>query len=182
LTAVDRMGDRMDAHRLLSRAAAALLLVFGSGSAVGCADADAVRVRLQSYTPAGLEPNQVALRAQVAGPLAGLRYKWFAVAGQSAPQDGDTAETVFTFADGATRDRVTLEVWRAERRVARAELDVALDSALARASAHMPKLALTVTQVPPSDAGGPDTRGDIAGRVVGEITPDLRVVLYARAR
>jgi hypothetical protein len=175
------MRERMSEPRLLPRVAVAALLLLGAGRAVGCADPDAVRVRLQAYTPAGLDANQVALRAQVAGPLAGLRYKWFAVAGQSAPQEGDTPEAVFTFADGALRDRVTLEVWRADRRVARGELDVALDSARAGASASVPKLSLAITKVPPADAGGPDTRADIAGRVVGEVTPGLRMVLYARA-
>jgi hypothetical protein len=155
--------------------AAALLL------GLGCAAPDTVRVRLQAYTPAGLLANQVALRAQVAGPLAGLRYKWIAVAGQSAPQEGDVPETVFSFADGAPRDRVTLEVWRAGRRVARGELDVSLDPERARVLAPAPKLAITITTVPPADAGGPDTRADIAGRVVGDVTPDLRMVLYARA-
>jgi hypothetical protein len=177
----ERRGDRMNMHHLPPRVGAAALLLFGSVGVAACADPNAVRVRLQSYTRASLDPNQVALRAQVAGPLAGLRYKWFAVAGQSAPQVGDTAETVFTFADGAPHDRVTLEVWRADRRVARAELDVAIDSALARTSAHVPKLTLAFTKVPPSAAGGPDTRSDIAGRVAGELTPDLRVVVYARA-
>jgi hypothetical protein len=174
------MGDRMHARRL-PRRVAALLLLLGAGGAVGCSDPNAVRVRLQTHAPAGLLANQVAVRAQVAGPLAGLRYKWFAVAGQSAPQEGGTPETVFTFADGAMRDRVTLEVWRAGERVARGEIDVALDSALARAAAQMPKLELAITTVPPAASGGPDTRADIAGRVVGEVTPELRVVLYARA-
>ncbi len=150
--------------------------------ALGCADPNAVRVRLQAIAPADLEAHQVALRAQVAGPLAGLRYRWFAVAGQNDPQDSDRPETVFTFAEGATRDRVTLEVWRADRRVARDEIDVALDEARARRdTAPVAPLTLTITRVPPADSGGPDTRADIAGRVVGRVPTGFRVVLYARA-
>ncbi len=42
-------------------------------------------------------------------------------------------------------------------------------------------MEVSITKVPPYDVGGPETRADIAGRVTGERTPMLRVVVYARA-
>jgi hypothetical protein len=148
----------------------------------GCAERDRVRVHLQSYTPPSFDVRRVEMRAQVAGPVAGLRYKWFAVSGTNDPQESDKPAAVFTFADGSVRDRVTVELWRGDQRVARDEIDVVLDEERARLAARtVPKVDVAITTLPEYSTGGPDTRTDIAGRVTGTIDPAYTVVLYARA-
>lgn len=188
MTVPHPVGSRLDGTALGVRhragpaavlAAASLLMVAGM---ISCAGGDAVRVRLESYAPSGPEPRRVEIRAQVAGPLAGLRYKWFSVAGELDPQESERPVSAFTFAEGTTQDRVTVEVWRADRRVARHELDVRLDAERARMAAlGGTPLEIEITAVPPYEPGGPDTRADIAGRVTGTIAPGHYVVLYARA-
>jgi len=155
-----------------------VLAAFGSG----CADRDAVRVRLHMYTPPAFDARRVEIRAQVAGPLTGLRYKWFSGAGENDPQESGEPVTVFTFADGTTRDRVSVEVWRAGERVAYDEIAVKLDPERARLATQVdPRLQVAITTVPPYEAGGPDTRANIAGKVSGPLSPGLRVVIYALA-
>ena len=83
-----------------------------------CANPDAVRVTLQSYAPESRDPRQLDIRAQIAGPTDGLDYRWYAVAGEFEPQISQSPETVFRFAEGSVKDRVTLEVWRNGARVA----------------------------------------------------------------
>ena len=41
---------------------------------LSCGDRDAVRVQLQAYSPPGFDVRRMEIRAQVAGPVAGLRY------------------------------------------------------------------------------------------------------------
>ncbi|MDF1506201.1 hypothetical protein [Roseisolibacter sp. H3M3-2] len=150
--------------------------------ALAACGGDAVRVRLHARTPAELEVRRVEVQAQVAGPVDGLRYRWYSVAGETEPQESDRPETLFTFAEGSTRDRVTVEVWRARRRVARHELDVRMDEARMReAAAAAPQVDVVITRVPPFEPGGPETRADVAGRVVGRVRPGDRVVVFARA-
>jgi hypothetical protein len=160
----------------------ALVLAAAALLTSGCAERDKVRVELQSYTPQSFDVRRVEVRAQVAGRVKGIRYKWFAVAGTNDPQESDKPATVFTFADGSVRDRVTVEAWRGDQRVARDEIDLALDEERARLAARMmPKVDVTITTLPEYSVGGPDTRTDIAGRVTGAIDPKYTVVLYARA-
>ncbi len=148
-----------------------------------CADRDAVRVLLHAQPSPDGDGRRLEIRAEVTGPQAGLRYKWFSVSGECQPQEGDRPSTVFEFADGTTRDRVSLEVWRDDERVATRELDVTLDEPRVRAaSRRQPKVQIAIIKIPPYEPeGGPDTRADIAGTVSGEVSPDLRVVIYARA-
>src|SRR5262245_19158628 len=87
-----------------------LALVVVALSASGCADRDAVRVQLHSRTPPIQGVMHQELTAQVSGRQDGLRFKWFSVAGTCNPQESDQSTTLFKFADGATRDRVTVEV------------------------------------------------------------------------
>src|SRR5262245_39174248 len=87
------------------------LLAVALGSA-GCADRDAVRVQLRSSVPPTQGVMHLEVAAQVSGPQDGLRFKWFSVAGACNPQESGQPATLFKFADGATRDRVTVEVWR----------------------------------------------------------------------
>jgi hypothetical protein len=148
-----------------------------------CNATDAAQVQLTVSPPLDRYRRAVDIRAQVTGSPSGLRYKWYTVTGETDPQESDQPSTVFTFPDGITKDRVTVELWRGDRRVARSEIDVALDSAHALiSSAPLPKLDIAITEVPPFDPnGGADTRADIAGRISGELSPSYRVVVYARA-
>ncbi len=147
-----------------------------------CRDADRVRVTLQSVSPPGFDVRRVEVRGQVTGPVAGLRYKWFSVAGTMDPQESARPVAVFTYADGSVRDRVTLEVWRGDVRVARNEINLALDETRARLAAlAVPKVSVTITTIPKATTGGPDTRTDIAGEVTGALLPSHDVVVYARA-
>jgi hypothetical protein len=150
---------------------------------IGCTGSDAVGVRLTSSPSADPFQRQTMIHAQVSGSPAGLRYKWYSVSGETEPQDSDQPATAFTFADEATKDRVTLEVWRGDKLVTRSEIDVALDSAVVLATnASPPKVDVDITEVPPYDPnGGPDTHADIAGRISASQPSSYRVVIYARA-
>jgi len=168
-----------DGRPRIARRLALLLLC----AAAACADRDAVQVQLTASPSADGYRRAVQVQAQVTGPPAGLRYKWFSVAGETEPQESTQPSTTFSFADGVTRDRVTVELWRGDQRVARDELDVTLDSARAfLTSAPLPAVQVAITEVPPYDAfGGSDTRADIAGRITGDRSASDRVVVYARA-
>jgi hypothetical protein len=148
----------------------------------GCGNRDAVRVKLQART-VPLEPTTLLeIDAQVAGPMEGLRYRWFAVAGECQPQESDVPKTIFRFAEGVRLDRVSVELWRANRRVAQDGLKVRFDEERARREQpHPPEARVEITLVPPAEQGGPDTRGQIAGKVRGRISPDSLVAVYVRA-
>jgi hypothetical protein len=154
----------------------------------GCGDQNAVRVELQARPPSGPPVRRLDIRAQVTGNQAGLRYKWLAAAGECDPQETDWPATIFRFADGAKRDRVSLEVWRENRRIGQSDLDVKLDreplplTPAPGKQERLPLIQIAITNIPPYEpAGGPDTRGEIAGTVNGELTPDCKVIIYARA-
>jgi hypothetical protein len=144
---------------------------------------DSVRVQLHANPPADHDPRLVEIRGQVVGWQAGLRYRWFSVAGECEPQVSETPATAFRFAEGITKDRVTLEVWRGSEQVAQGTLDVELDERGVQLAALVPpKVQIEITTVPPYEPDGGDaTRADIAGRVSGDIDPTHRVVIYARA-
>src|SRR6267142_5204315 len=78
----------------------------------GCGKGEDVRVRLQVRPASSGALTRLEIQAQVAGPQAGLRYKWFSVSGGCEPQESDSPATLFQFAENVTRDRVSLEVWR----------------------------------------------------------------------
>jgi len=151
-------------------------------SATGCAG-DPVRVRLQAQTPASGDVRRLIVSAQVVGPQSGLRYRWFSVAGQFEPQESDVPTTQFTFADGTTRDRVSVEVWNDDSRVAQSAIDVMLDERRVRAATQPPpQVRIEITEVPPYQPdGGSETRATIGGNVSGELSADYRVLVYARA-
>jgi hypothetical protein len=158
--------------------AVAVLVLFSPGCA-----RDAVRVVLQvDQGPPRWDVRNLGIHAQVTGPQARLRYRWYSVSGECDPQESDEPATVFKFADGTIRDRVSVEVLRDDRRVAYGELDVQLDARQALlATQPVPDVRIEITRIPPYEAGGPDTRADIRGRVSGQLAPDHRVVIYARA-
>ena len=149
----------------------------------GCGDRTAVQVILQSKPAAKGSSLRLEIQGSVTGPLTGLHYKWLAVSGQCEPQESDVPVTVFRFAEGVKRDRVTLEVWRAGRRVSQSELAVTFAGEVAELAAKEkePEVQIEITGIPPWEAGGEDTRANISGRVRGAIRPEYRVVLYALA-
>ena len=148
----------------------------------GCGKGDDVRVRLQVRPASSGALTRLEIQAQVAGRQAGLRYKWFSVSGGCDPQESDSAATLFQFAENVTRDRVSVEVWRENKRVAQAEIDVKLDEKRARlAKEQPPEIQIEITLIPPYEQGGPDTHADIAGNVSGKLAPEHKVVLYAWA-
>jgi len=151
----------------------------------GCADRDAVRVQLQTRAAANREALQLQVDALVSGPLGGLRYRWFAVSGTCSPQESVEPATLFRFAEGVPHDRISVEVWRGDRVVARTETDVNfnvdLGKRLQAAAPAEPDVFIELTMIPPREPGGDHTRADIAGKVTGKVDPDYRVIVYARA-
>ena len=148
----------------------------------GCDGGNSARVKLNVRPSPTGSPARLDIQAQVTGSQAGLRYKWFAVSGGCDPQESDLPTTRFQFADGVVRDRVSVEVWRDERRITQADIDVKFDEARAgQISKRSPSVQVEITTIPPSETGGPDTRADIAGKVSGKIEPDDKIVLYAYA-
>jgi hypothetical protein len=177
---IHRMMDH-GSHRLLFARWLPLLALW----LAGCAEQNAVRVKLHSRTPPTPGAMHLEVTAQVSGPGSGLRFKWFTVAGACNPQDSDQPTTLFKFADGATRDRVTVEVWREGKVAAQNSLDVKLDEIQARLAVQEkipPDWSIEIVRVPPYEPqGGPNTRADIAGKISGTLDPGYSVVLYARA-
>lgn len=154
----------------------------------GCGNHKTVQVQLQAQTPPGPEMRRLEIHAQVTGSQGGLRYKWLSVAGECDPQETEAPRTSFRFADGTRKDRVSLEVWRDNERIAQSDLDVKLDkepAAMTMAQSkneRLPAIQIAITNVPPYEPeGGPDTHADIGGTVSGELTSDCKVVIYARA-
>lgn len=162
----------------------AILLLAGALALAGCADRDVVKVKLQTRAPTNREVLQLQVDALVSGPLANLRYKWFAVSGTCSPQESAEPGSLFRFAEGVPNDRITVEVWRGDRLVARSETDVHFSSELAKrfdAAPAEPDVFIEFTQIPPREPGGDHTRADISGKVTGKVDPDYRVIVYARA-
>ena len=149
----------------------------------GCASRDDVRVTLQTLAPPTRDPRMLEIEGQVTGSQDGLRYRWFSVAGECDPQESASPKTAFRFAEGSRRDRVTVEVWRGNERVAQSAIDVALDDARVRQAAEpLPQVRVEITKVPPYEpAGGDNTRADIAGLVSGAVDSSYQIVIYARA-
>src|SRR5262245_58360261 len=151
----------------------------------GCSERDALRVQLHSRTPPTPGVMHLEVTAQVSGPPGNLRFKWFSVAGACNPQESDKPTTLFKFADGATRDRVTVEVWRDGKVAAQSSIDVKLDEIQTQLAAQekIPAdLKIEIDRVPPYEPqGGADTRADISGKVSGTLARGYSVVLYARA-
>jgi len=148
----------------------------------GCGDPNSVRVQLRS----GLAPDNPAtvreIQAQVAGPLDDLRYKWFAVAGQCEPQESQKPQTLFRFAEGVRVDEVTVEVWRKDKRVAESQLKVKFDDGAGESEGRTGAgIQILITNIPPAELGGPNSRSDIAGLVQGATNTHYGIVLYTRA-
>ena len=147
----------------------------------GCRESSQYQVSLNTRPPPEDYPFILRVEAQVAGPLEGLRFRWYAVSGQCQPQESLVPQTVFRFADGVERDRITLEVWNENRRVALGEMNVHIDSLRRPRPGALAGAGIEITTIPPADIGGPDSRADIAGTISGDIPPGYRVAVYAYA-
>jgi hypothetical protein len=148
----------------------------------GCAAERGVLVQLETHRPQVYDPRQIEVQAMVLGPQTGLHYKWFSVDGDFDPQQSYEPKTQFTFALNSARDRIWVEVWRDNEKVAESALDVEVDThpAVSKETAPVPELA--ISRIPRYDpAGGPDTRDTIAGTIRTPLASDYRVVVYARA-
>ena len=166
------------AHRLLPVLALAAALCLTAG----CDGPSTARVKLHVRPSASEAPTRLEVQAQIAGSQTDLRYKWFTVSGACDPQESDSPTTVFQFAESVTRDRVSVEVWRSDRRIGQADIDVKFDEEQSRlVSNRSPQVQIEITTIPPAEAGGPDTRANIAGKVSGKIEPGDKVLLYAYA-
>ena len=148
----------------------------------GCGEHDAVQVKLQARSIPRERPIFLKINAQVAGPTDNLHYKWFAVSGECTPQESDAPDTVFKFAEGVRQDRVSVEVWRDNSRVAQTEIKVKFDDEMARLDqTNSMEVHIAITNIPPAELGGPDTHADIAGTISGKVPSGYLVALYARA-
>jgi hypothetical protein len=117
----------------------------------------------------------------VIGPQSGLHYKWFSVDGDFDPQESYEPKTQFSFAPNSVRDRIWVEVWRDNGKVAESALDVNIESR-PRSEDKSSAPEISITRVPRYQAeGGPDTRDTIGGMVRTSLAADYRVVVYARA-
>ena len=167
---------------MTSRSRRALAMAGALAWLPACAESDDVHVALDAHAPAGMPSYSLEIRAQVRGPLDSLRYQWFAGTGENDPQESTRPSTVFTFANGTTRDRVSVDVWRGSRRVGHDEIEVRVDSTRALVTAPPTDLRIAIRQLPPYDpVGGTHTRADIKGRVEGSVPAGARIVVYARA-
>ncbi len=153
----------------------------GGVLATACAGNDELRVQLEARRPLLNDIHRLEVQAQVQGPQDGLLYKWFSVQGEFDPQESYSPRSAFTFASNSSSDRIWVEVWRQNQRLAQSVLEVTPDPGVAP-STNTTDIQVAITLVPPyQPGGGPDTRANIAGTVSGEITPENRVVIYARA-
>jgi hypothetical protein len=160
-----------------------LLGMLLTGCFSGCGDRDMVKILLQARTAGKGTSLRLEIQGAVTGPQAGLRYKWLSVSGQCEPQESEAPSTLFKFAEGVKQDRVTVEVWRDGKRIAQNEIAVKFAGEIAElpATEQVSQVQIEITLIPPSEAGGEDTRANISGQVRGKIQPDYRVVIYARA-
>ncbi len=132
-------------------AAMAALLLLGAG----CTERDAVRVKLLSRAAPGRDLTRLEIQAQVTGPQEGLRYRWFSISGECDPQRSDAPMTTFKFADNASRDRVSLEVWHNDQRVAQSEIDVMVNEERIRMELEHPNgVNIFITNIPPYEPSG----------------------------
>ena len=166
-------GMRASRHRLVF----ALAVI-----CAGCAAGRDVLVQLETHRPQVYDPRQIEVQAMVLGPQSALHYKWFSVNGDFDPQESYEPKTQFTFAPNAVRDRIWVEVWRDNEKVAESGMDVNVESRPRASSDKTPLPEIVIARVPRyQPEGGPDTRDTIAGTVRTPVAGDYRVVIYARA-
>ncbi|HKR09333.1 MAG TPA: hypothetical protein VJS39_09100 [Gemmatimonadaceae bacterium] len=149
---------------------------------IACAAGRDVLVQLETHRPQVYDPRQIEVQAMVLGPQSALHYKWYSVNGDFDPQESYEPKTQFTFAPNSIRDRIWVEVWRDNEKVAESAMDVNVESRPRPSTESTPAPEIAITRVPRYQAeGGPDTRDTIGGTVRTPIPGDYKVVVYARA-
>jgi hypothetical protein len=139
---------------------------------------ESASVTLSTRSLADSGTRAIEIHAQVAADQTNLVYKWFADFGSCDPQVSTTPVTTLKFAEGSKDDVVTVEIWRDATRLAQNRLHVK-DTHHA-AALPLPNVQVQITEIPPAGGGGPQTHATISGTVSGDITNDLRIVIYAR--
>ena len=77
---------------------------------------------------------------------------------------------------------MAVEVWRDNKRVAQNEIKVNFDEESARrAQMQLSDVKIEITNLPPSEPGGPNTHANIAGKVTGKFPPGYLIAIYVRA-
>jgi hypothetical protein len=150
----------------------------------GCGQRAAVQVKLQALPLPQESAIYQQIEAQIAGPTDDLQYKWFAVSGACEPQESDRPKTIFKFSEGVRIDRVSVEIWRNNERVAQSEIKVKFNDELARSQQiNPPEPRIEITRIPPSEIGGPETHSTIGGKISsnGYGLPGCVVAIYVRA-
>jgi hypothetical protein len=173
------MSKRAGSIHFMRMLAAAALMALG---ATGCGEGETVQVKLEALRLPQESAIYQQIEAEIAGPTDGLYYKWFAVSGECEPQQSDKPKTIFKFSEGVRQDRVSVEIWRNSKRVAQSEIKVKFDEEQARSEqGRPPETRIEITQIPPSELGGANSRSHIAGRINGQAPPGYVVAIYARA-
>ena len=168
----------MNNHFHFMRALAILVALF----AAGCGERESIKVKLQALALPQESAVYQQIEAEIAGPTEGLQYKWFAVAGACEPQQSEKPKTIFKFSEGVRRDRVSVEVWRNDTRVAQGEIAVKFNEEQAqREQTKPPEPRIEITQIPPADIGGEKTHAEIAGKISGGVPPGYVIAIYTRA-
>ena len=158
------------------------ILLAAAAVPAGCIAKKDILVQLETHRPPAYDPHQIEVQAMVIGPQSGLHYKWFSVDGDFDPQESYEPKTQFSFAPNSVRDRIWVEVWRDNDKVAESALDVNIESRPRSSADKASAPEISITRVPRYQAeGGPDTRDTIGGIVRTSFAADYRVVVYARA-
>jgi len=175
--------NRFTRYSRFGAAGFALLLVVNLLLVVTVASCNrqGVKVKLAAQAHEKIIPLRVNVRAEVSGQTSQLSFKWYADSGKCDPQDSLAPMTVFSFALGSSRDTVTLEVWEKGERVGQAAIELSREQFAAAKKTAGDEYRITITEIPPSGTGGAETRANISGTVSGELSNDLRVLVYARA-
>jgi hypothetical protein len=167
-------------HGSLRFVLAIVLIVAALGGLTGCGQEE-TKAELHVYMPSPQDSLRFEIRAEVSGPQSNLYYIWFADTGKCEPQESTAPVTSFQFAEGTSQDWVTAEIWQRGKRIAQTRTEVRLSrfTKPASDSAH-PDVQIEITEIPYAEPGGPNTRTNIAGRVIGKIRPEYTVLIYAR--
>ena len=138
--------------------------------------------------PSPVAAGETALvELSLKNPDSSVAYRWRSSAGAFRPEETQNPSSAFIAPAVPGKVRVTVFFVR-NGTVCQAHEDLIPVGANAGASSVPPSIVPTeittpnieITEIPPSEAGGPDSRVAIAGRVTGIDPSKVRVVIYAR--
>jgi hypothetical protein len=145
-----------------------------------CSGCQRQSIQIQLESSPGPESSGFVIKAVSSDPLPDLEYVWFAQSGKCDPQRSSKPATLFHFAEGATEDRVTAEVWKNGQRLTLAHIQIKRPDGLNSLPTISPSdVRVEITQVPLAAPGGPETRTDIKGTVSGVVGTGYCVIVYA---